>query len=241
MPDRLKIFKMLMPAEFVLFDHNPERMRVQRRQAGNGRSPGSSSSNAGPTATGGSAGTLGALFHGTDPLEVSITKARLIGPECKPMCDTLMGWLSPASGLLGAAAAALGLPASRPPDLIVQWGPPGAGFMITAVMAKVDITYQRISSSGIPVHAMVDLTLKEIPSPLSLTNPTSGGRPGRNRHVVSSDETLMSIATKTFGTPSAWRAIAEVNQIDDPGSIEPGDVVYLPAPDELAEMARAAR
>ena len=241
MVDRLKIFKMLLPAEFVLFDHNPETMRVKRQQAGNGRAPGSSSANAGPSGAGGSAGTLGALFHGTDPLEVTISKARLIGPECKPMCDTLMSWLSPASGLLGAAAAALGLPASAPPDLVVQWGPPSAGFMITAVMTKVDVTYQRIAPSGIPVHALVNLTLKEIPSPLSLTNPTSGGRPGRNRHVVTSDETLTSIAMTAFGSPDAWRAVAEVNGIDDPASIEPGDVVYLPAPDELAEMARARR
>ncbi len=241
MVDRLKIFKMLFPAEFVLFDHNPEQMRVKRQVTGAGRAPGSSSANAGPTGTGGSAGTLGALFHGTDPLEVTIAKARLIGPECKPMCDTLMSWMSPASGLLGAAAAALGLPASAPPDLIVQWGPPGAGFMITVTMIRVDVTYQRIASSGIPVHALVNMTLKEVPSPLSLTNPTSGGRPGRNRHVVSSDETLTSIATNAFGSPDAWRAVAEVNDIDDPASIEPGDVIYLPAPDELVQLARTRR
>ncbi len=239
MADRLKIFKMLFPAEFVLFDHNPETMKVNRKQAGGARTPGSSSANIGPTPTG-SAGTIGALFHGTDPMTINIQKARLIGPECKPMCDTLMSWLSPASGLLGAVAAALGLPAAAPPDLIVQWGPPSAGFMITAVMTQVDVTYERIAPSGIPVHASVNMILKEIPSPLSLTNPTSGGRPGRNRHVVSSDESLTSIATAAFGTPSAWRAVAEVNGIDDPTSIEPGDVVYLPAPNELAEMARAA-
>jgi len=241
MIDRLKIFRMLFPADFVLFDHNPEQMRVKRQQAGNGRAAASSSANAGPSVGGGSAGTLGAIFHGTDPLEVTINKARLIGPECKPMCDNLMSWLSPVSGLFGAVAVAIGLPASEPPDLVVQWGPPSAGFMITAVMTKVDITYQRIAPSGIPVHALVNLTLKEIKSPLSLTNPTSGGRPGRNRHVVTSDETLTSIATAAFGSPDSWRAVAEVNGIDDPASIEPGDVVYLPAPEELVEMARARR
>ncbi len=240
MVDRLKIVKVLFPAEFVLFDHNPESMKVKRQQANNGRSRGSASGNAGASGSGGSAGTLGALFHGTDPLEINIQKAHLVGPECKPMCDTLMSWLSPASGLLGAAAAAMGLPAAAPPELLVQWGPPSAGFMITAVMTKVDVTFERIAPSGIPVHASVNLMLKEVPSPLSLTNPTSGGRPGRNRHVVSADESLTSIATEAFGNPGAWRAVAEVNGIDDPTAVEPGDVVYLPAPDELAERAKAA-
>jgi len=37
MTDRLKIFKVLMPAEFVLFDYNPESIRVTREQVGGGR------------------------------------------------------------------------------------------------------------------------------------------------------------------------------------------------------------
>ncbi len=240
MTDRLKIFKMIMPVEFVLFDFNPESIKVTRQQSGGGRARGSGSTGGGVTA-GSTAGSLGAVFHGTDPLTMTISKARLIGPECKVMCDNLMSWLSPASGLLGAITAALGLPASRPPDLVVQWGPPAVGFTLTAQMTRVDISYVRVTSDGIPVHAVCNLTLKESPSILSMTNPTSGGRPGRNRHVVHADETLMSIATQAFGTPSAWRAIAEVNRIDDPNSLQPGDVIYLPARDELRDLAEAAR
>ena len=108
-------------------------------------------------------------------------------------------------------------------------------------MTRVDITYVRVSEEGIPLHAVCTLVLKESPSPLSLTNPTSGGRPGRNRHVVHADETLMSIAVQTFGDPNAWRAIAEVNRIDDPHSLQPGDVIYLPARDELRRLAEASR
>src|SRR4029079_4293411 len=126
--------------------------------------------------------------QGAAPMTINITKARLIGPECKVMCDNLLSWMSPASGLLGAITSAImtaiGLDASRPPDLIVQWGPPVAGFMVTAQMTKVDITYARVSSDGIPIHAVCNLTLKESPSPLSMTNPTSGGRPGRNPHLI---------------------------------------------------------
>jgi hypothetical protein len=240
MTDRLKIFKALMPAEFVLFDYNPESIKVTRAQSNGGRPRGSSGSGSTPAATG-SAGTLGAIFHGTDPMTITITEARLVGPETKVMCDNLLSWMSPASGLLGAITSAImtaiGLDASKPPDLIVQWGPPVAGFMVTAQMTKADITYVRVSSDGIPIHAVCNLTLKESPSPLSMTNPTSGGRPGRNRHVMIADENLMSVSTANFGTPNAWRMIAEVNGIDDPNSVKPGDVIYLPAREELRELA----
>ena len=235
MTDRLKIFRMLLPAEFVLFDHNPKTMTVQRRSAGGGRA----------LPTGGVAGTLGALFHGTDPMTLGINEAHLVGPEAKPMCDTILGWLSPASGIGGAIAggiaSALGLDAASPPTLVVQWGPPAAGFTVQATLQSATITYLRIDPSGVPLHAKVNLTLQEQPSILSMTNPTSGGRPGRRRHVVTGDETLASIATEAFGVPGAWRAIAEVNGIDDPSSVRPGDVVYLPARDELRELAAGAR
>ena len=233
MTDRLKIFKALLPAEFVLFDYNPQKISVRRQQANNAPAAGST------------AGTLGALFRGTDPMTLNITKARIVGPECKVMCDNLINWTAPASGLLGAATSAImsaiGLEAARPPDLVVQWGPPSAGFMVTAQLTGVTINYVRISAEGIPLHAECDLTLKETPSPLSMTNPTSGGRPGRSRHVVHADETLMSISTAAFGTPGAWRVVADINGIDDPHSIRPGDVIYLPAREELKELAEAMR
>lgn len=233
MTDRLKIFKALMPAEFVLFDHNPQKIVVSRQQSNNAPAAGSTE------------GTLGAMFHGTDPMTITITKARLVGPECKVMCDNLLNWTAPASGLLGAATSAImsaiGLEAARPPDLVVQWGPPSAGFMITAQLTRVTIDYVRVSADGIPLHAECVLVLKESPSPLSMTNPTSGGRPGRSRHIVHSDETLMSISTAAFGTPGAWRVIADINGIDDPAAVRPGDVLYLPAREELRELAEAMR
>lgn len=243
MTDRLKIFKMLMPAEFVLFDYNPKAIKVSRAQSAGARTRGSGDS--GSPMAGSTAGTLGAMFHGTDPMTITITEAHLVGPECKVMCDNLMNWMSPASGLLGAITSAImtaiGLESAKPPDLVVQWGPPSAGFMITAQMTKADITYVRVSSEGIPLHASCNLTLKESPSPLSMTNPTSGGRPGRNRHVMHADETLMSVATQNFGSSSAWRIIAHVNGIDDPMSVRPGDVIYLPAREELRELAQEMR
>jgi nucleoid-associated protein YgaU len=179
---------------------------------------------------------------------MTISKARLVGGEVKPMCDILLGWMAPLSEMEMAALNALAAMAgranpigARSPILLLQWGPPAMGFTFTATMTQLDIQYVRVSALGVPTHAVVNMTLKEEPSILKLTNPTSGGRPGRARHVMIADETLQSVATKTFGTPGAWRAIAEVNGIDDPTSLRPGDVIYLPARDELRPLAEASR
>src|SRR5262245_28461577 len=97
MTDRLKIFRMLMPGEFVLFDHNPETLRVTRELTDGGRSKPGNDTKQKASKT---AGTLGAVYHGTDPMTVTIGKARLIGPECKIMVDNILGWLSPSSGMV---------------------------------------------------------------------------------------------------------------------------------------------
>jgi nucleoid-associated protein YgaU len=237
MHERLKVFEFLMPANFVLFDHNPEQMKVTRRASGGGRTH--ATSGGGSTGGGGTSGHTPVLSRGNDPITVNITKARLVGPETKVFCDRLLEWLSPKEDLTSMARALV--TGSKSPVLLVQWGPPSVGFTFTAQLTQIDISYVRVSAAGIPTHATVNMTFKEEPSMLSMTNPTSGGRPGRNRHIVTAAESLASIATRYFGSPGAWRAIAEVNDIDDPASIRPGDVVYLPARDELRALAEESR
>jgi len=240
MREFLKLFEMAAPYKFVLFDHNPEQLKIARQAKASSRS--SARGGSGYTATGGNAGTTAPINRGNEPAKMTLTKARLVGPETKPMCDRLLEWLSPRK----IGAIELGALQQTNPNvyisavLLVQWGPPVMGFTFQAQLTSVTINYVRVSSLGIPSHATVDLVLQEVPSGMPLTNPTSGGRPGRARHLVTSDENLATIAQQSFGTPSAWRAIAEVNGIDDPNAIRPGDVVYLPAEDELAELASAS-
>jgi nucleoid-associated protein YgaU len=241
--ERLKIFEFLAPYNFVLFDHNPEQLRVSRRAASGGTSI-FSNAGGGTGGAGGNQGSLGVASRGAETT-MQVTKARLVGPEVQVMANRVLGWLSakldpadPAALAQGAAMAAIGASA---PVLLVQWGPPATGFTFTATLTQADVSYQRVSLAGIPTHAQVNMTLKEVPSILSLTNPTSGGRPGRSRHLVLADDSLASIATAKFGNPAAWRAIAEVNGIDDPTAIRPGDTIYLPASEELAELAGLGR
>ena len=54
------------------------------------------------------------------------------------------------------------------------------------------------------------------------TNPTSGGLPGRQRHVVSASENMQTISTAAYGSPKLWRGVAEANGIDDPFRVQAG-------------------
>jgi hypothetical protein len=239
--DRLKIFEFYAPYNFVLFDHNPEQLKMTGRAKSGGRSQASNSQTGG--GAGGGTGHLGSMGTGAEQTTVTITKARLVGPEAKKFCDTLLGWVAPASSAVQAAMQLVtGVQCgNKPPILLMQWGPPAAGFVFTATLSQVDIQYVRVSFLGIPTHAVVTLSLKEEPKFFPMTNPSSGGRPGRNRHMLLADETLMSVAVTTFGNPGAWRAIAEVNGIDDPGAVRPGDIIYLPAREEMKELTGGRR
>ena len=52
------------------------------------------------------------------------------------------------------------------------------------------------------------------------------------------EESLHSVAHSTFGDAGAWRAIAELNGIDDPTRLRPGRELLLPDVSELAAGAR---
>jgi nucleoid-associated protein YgaU len=218
------------PANFgvVPFDFNPTTIQMSRQGSYGNRST--------PTSTNGSSNAM--VTQNVRNSKITISKVKLEGMTTKMRCDTLLGWMAPGSALnlVGMVAALAGANlTTEPPTLTFQWGPPMIGFMYSVRMTGCDITYERFTSAGIPIRALLNLTLQEVPSLLGSLpmNPTSGGRPGRRTHTVGEGETLQSIATANYGTPALWRRIAEVNGIDDPTRVRPGTTVYLPNADEL--------
>lgn len=216
----------------VTFKFNPEQIRVSRRVSIASR--GSASSN-----TGSPAGASGSIFRRATASTISISNIWFRGSGIKHDCDQLLNWMSPGGGLLGAAigaavsaisGGAINL-AAKLPTLIFTWGP----LVYEVCLTSADINYVRFTESGEPIRAKVTITLQEQPSLLAIlsTNPTSGGLPGRGQHVVSTGDSLQSIANATYGSPSRWRALAEANGIDDPTRLRPGQVVYLPNPAEM--------
>jgi nucleoid-associated protein YgaU len=138
------------------------------------------------------------------------------------------------SGKTAQSSQALSLP-----KVVFSWGN-GLTYPVTVVGVDVDIT--RVSPTGELISATVtSLNMKMMPKQLSGTNPTSGGRAGRGTHVIVAGDSLVRIAVRNYGDPSAWRAIAAVNSLDDPLRLAVGRQLYLPGPDEIEELDLAGR
>lgn len=230
------VLRSTMPPGVVTFDINPDEVQMTRQASVGSRASASPNS-------GFPAGASGSIFRRATAAQITLSNVIFYGLDTKPRCDQLLNWMTPGGGLLGAiAGAALSALsggavnlASKLPLVMFQWGPPAIGFMYDVNVTRCTVKYTRFAPSGIPVRAEVGITLQQQPSLLGVlsTNPTSGGLPGRRAHTVTAGESLAGIATSRYGTPAAWRRIAECNDIDDPLRIRAGDRVYLPNPDEF--------
>jgi hypothetical protein len=104
----------------------------------------------------------------------------------------------------------------------------GDGISGTVILKKVDVTYTRFNASGDPIRAEVTLKVETCDPPQPLTNPTSFSPAGGRVHLTTDGDTLAGIAQDTYDTPSAWRAIAAANGIDDPLRVRNGRTLLLP-------------
>lgn len=111
-----------------------------------------------------------------------------------------------------------------PPFVMFGWG---TTLAFLAAMQSVHVEYLLFKPDGTPLRASVTLSMSEIPISLPGQNPTSGGNAQRTRTVVAGD-TLQSIAYREYGKPTLWRAIAELNGIDDPTRLAPGRSLLIP-------------
>ncbi|HZC72429.1 MAG TPA: LysM peptidoglycan-binding domain-containing protein [Jatrophihabitans sp.] len=233
----------LNPFGLVLFDFNPEKLEV-KRTANITHQPAAGGSVGSPT------GASGSIAQQVKAPTITINNIMFEGALTKATCDTLLKWMSPpdSGGVPTSVGDAIGsamnqltaVPQSNPALVTFQWGPPLIGFMYDVMISNCSISYTRFTPTGIPIRALVSLTMEQQPNALSNlpTNPTSGGRPGRRTHVIKAGDTLHSIATMYYGRPGLWRRVAEVNRLVNPAQLRPGRVVYLPNMDELTETAR---
>lgn len=225
---KAKLTNEKLPFEIVEFDFNPETLRYTRESASTNR-PGASPAGVGATPS---------ILLGSPP-KLLKGDGYLVGDDVQDRADQLYAWMDPGGGLLGqligAAVGALtggriNLAAKQPP-LYFQWGTQ----MFRCILKSVSVVFERFDSSGSPDRAKVSFELKEEANIFGLlpTNPTSGGLPGRQRHVVSASENVQTITTAAYGSPKMWRGVAEANGIDDPFRVKPGDTVYLPNANEI--------
>jgi nucleoid-associated protein YgaU len=212
----------------VDFNFNPESITITHRAPQ--RPVNSAKDGAGGQGQAGGAGGAGGspLAQQTKVTDVGVTTIALSdlivnGSSTVDTCKRLLGWSYPASKGRGMAADL--------PLLTFTWG---TALSYKVTISSVDIIYERFTPSGQPVRAKAKLTLQYEGDPPPGTNPTSGGIPGRRSHILVAGENLQHVAMANYGKPGAWRALAAANGIEDPLAVQPGTVIYLPAPAELA-------
>jgi hypothetical protein len=182
------------------------------------------------------------LIEWATPVQISAAMALDLGSVramesfVKTTASSLTGGTSSESSTLESAMSAK---MSRPvyyrlPVLLFSWGAVGPrGRNVRVNLEKVTVDYARFDDLGIPVWAKVALTLVEYTPPTPFTNPTSGGVAGRTKHMLSQGESVVQIATRVYGSPNAWRTVAEANGIDDPLRVKPGRTLSLPPSDTV--------
>lgn len=220
-----------------------------------------------PAANGGGApgAQRGSVPFQFNPKEVTITKAakwerkatkgskkagppEFTGPEPSKM--TLEMFFDATSARDGSVVAAvesllaccLPTPESAdqkkpsPPLVVLHWGTISS---FPAFVTSVSAKYTLFNSNGTPIRAVCSVSMEEMPGEPFRQNPTSGSHEVRRVHQTIAGDTLASVAFREYGDPTAWRALAAFNRIDDPLRVRTGTVLLLPGPEELATSDRA--
>lgn len=119
---------------------------------------------------------------------------------------------------------------AQPPLCRFKWGQIST---FLAYATKCDITYNFFLPDGTPLRATVSMTLNQYLDESVRTgqNPTSLSE-ARKTWIVTEGDRLDLIAYEEYGNPAHWRHIARVNNIDDPFSLRPGQVLKLTPVDE---------
>jgi hypothetical protein len=123
---------------------------------------------------------------------------------------------------------------ASPPWVIFRWGGL-TGFL--AYVSQVQAKYTLFTAEGVPIRATCQVTLEELAGEAPRQNPTSGGLVPHRAHTVVEGDSLPAIAYREYGQPVLWRAVAELNGIDDPMRLRPGTRLLLPPAEELTSLA----
>ncbi len=114
---------------------------------------------------------------------------------------------------------------AHPPKVKFVWTNEYAAF--PAVIKSLNITYTLFHENGRPARATVNLALQEWVDKKPGQNPTSMGSGDVRTHRVVAGETLDMIAYQELGAAHRWKYIAELNNLDNPLAIQPGQHLMI--------------
>jgi len=131
--------------------------------------------------------------------------------------------------LRGAGVAMCKVPYANPPTVKFIWG---MITLFTAVVTKINITFLMFAPDGTPIRAKAEVEFKQCEflfgdDIIPAMNPTSR-TDSRKTRIVHSLQRLDQIAYEEYGDGRYWRVIAEANGIDDPFSLQDGQLLVIP-------------
>lgn len=114
------------------------------------------------------------------------------------------------------------------PWVRLDWGT-AVTTSFNGVLANLSVSYALFDVDGKPLRATCALTIEEASVDPPGQNPTSGSFDARGAHRVVAGDCLPLLAWREYGDATAWRVIAEANEIDDPMALVNGSELIIPA------------
>lgn len=113
------------------------------------------------------------------------------------------------------------------PICALYWGAAigETGFPFVGVVTSLDQSFLLFRSNGKPVRAKLTVSFREYIDPERDQRKTD---PELTTRRVKRGDTLSSLAAELYGNPKLWRVIAEANGLDDPLTLQPGQVLSIP-------------
>ena len=112
-----------------------------------------------------------------------------------------------------------------PPWCAFVWG----SLQFVGYVETVGITYTMFDSSGKPLSALVDLTMRGFNGPVSERSSPKMSPDRTKARTMTEDATIWGMADKEYGSVREWRRIAEANNIMNPLDIPVGTVLRVPS------------
>jgi nucleoid-associated protein YgaU len=117
----------------------------------------------------------------------------------------------------------------RPPMVEFHWG---RIWTFQAFITRLTEKCTLFRDDGIPVRATLNMTFLQAKDAgvFPAQNPTTMGTTGYKQWTVRDGDSIDWIAFTEYGDSSMWRFIADVNGLDDPGHLKPGQKLAIAPP-----------
>ncbi|MFE5139445.1 LysM peptidoglycan-binding domain-containing protein [Streptomyces fagopyri] len=169
-------------------------------------------------------------FMGPEPRELTVEV--FLDSSDDPTANTVLKKVEALFSCCEVTTKSIAAKQPSTPWVVFQWGSFSTA-RFTAYVGSVEASYSLFGTTGVPIRATCQVRLHEIPSKTKGQNPTSGALTAQRVHRVVAGDSLQSLAWREYGNAAAWRAIAEVNGIDDPSRLSNGTELVLPAAEEV--------